>query len=347
MELKDVAFTEHAEKLFERGVKSVDYLLVEGPRTWEIHWLNVGRALAEARQQIMRYLDTQNPKSQKYRDLMGQFLRARGFDRIDGSDRSWLQKCMDHEIEIADWRSLMSDAQKLALNHPKRVWEAWQRTLRVETSGEKRPTLKDEVVRLQAELDEARAALSTYMAAERPVVAPDAEKMAVIDDLGRKELERRANEWWVKYEEAVAQRSMMAEKLLEVERERNQLESDLDELTRIVEADRDPEALVYLFQELAEDGTVIGDYWDDPKWSGFLLFQTREGATNHAMERMEDERDDIKNFRILECRQKEFDLTRCYPLDADGGEVWFSDNYYHAPGPADPDDEEANRKFRT
>ena len=60
---------------------------------------------------------------------MGRWLRCYGFDRIDKSDRSRLLRCADHLKTIDTWRSGRPLSEQLELNHPRIVYERWQRTL--------------------------------------------------------------------------------------------------------------------------------------------------------------------------------------------------------------------------
>ena len=60
---------------------------------------------------------------------MGRWLRCYGFDRIDKSDRSRLLRCADHLEAIDHWRSGRPLSEQLELNHPRIVFERWQRTL--------------------------------------------------------------------------------------------------------------------------------------------------------------------------------------------------------------------------
>jgi hypothetical protein len=60
---------------------------------------------------------------------MGRWLRCYGFDRIDKSDRSRLLKCADHLEAIDTWRSGRPLSEQLELNHPRIVFQRWQRTL--------------------------------------------------------------------------------------------------------------------------------------------------------------------------------------------------------------------------
>jgi len=60
---------------------------------------------------------------------MGRWLRCYGFDRIDKSDRSRLLRCADHLEAIGIWRSRRPLSEQLELNHPRTVFDRWQRTL--------------------------------------------------------------------------------------------------------------------------------------------------------------------------------------------------------------------------
>ena len=69
---------------------------------------------------------------------MGRWLRCYGFDRIDKSDRSRLLRCADHLEAIDTWRSRRPLSEQLELNHPRIVFDRWQRTLE---KGEEEPSV--------------------------------------------------------------------------------------------------------------------------------------------------------------------------------------------------------------
>ena len=100
---------------------------LEQNQTWP-DWCEVIKALAKGRE-ICRQASGDQDKGRRFNKAMGRWLRCYGFDRIDKSDRSRLLKCADHLEGINTWRSGRSLSEQLELNHPRTVFDRWQRTL--------------------------------------------------------------------------------------------------------------------------------------------------------------------------------------------------------------------------
>ena len=100
---------------------------LEQNQTWP-DWCEVIKALAKGRE-ICRQASGDQDKGRLFNKAMGRWLRCYGFDRIDKSDRSRLLKCADHLEDINTWRSGRSLSEQLELNHPRIVFQHWQRTL--------------------------------------------------------------------------------------------------------------------------------------------------------------------------------------------------------------------------
>ena len=128
--------------------------------TWE-KWLAIGRAIEVGRREIMRLLHTNRPAGAQWSRTFGQWLEATGFAEIDKGARSRLQSCLDNLPAIEQWRQNIGLTQRLQLNHPTVVWRRWQAATQRGEDKEKprgnggRPGLREEVIRLQAELDAA------------------------------------------------------------------------------------------------------------------------------------------------------------------------------------------------
>jgi hypothetical protein len=86
------------------------------------------RALAKGRE-TCRQASSGHDKGRRFNEAMGRWLRCYGFDRIDKSDRSRLLRCADHLEDIDTWRSARPLSEQLELNHPRIVFERWQRSL--------------------------------------------------------------------------------------------------------------------------------------------------------------------------------------------------------------------------
>lgn len=100
---------------------------LEQNQSWH-DWCAVINALAEGRD-ICRQASGGHDKGRRFNEAMGRWLRCYRFDRIDKSDRSRLLRCADHLEAIGAWRSGLPLSEQLELNHPRIVFERWQRTL--------------------------------------------------------------------------------------------------------------------------------------------------------------------------------------------------------------------------
>jgi len=100
---------------------------LEQSQTWA-DWCAVIAALAKGRE-ICRKVSGGHDKGRRFNKAMGRWLRCYGFDRINKSDRSRLRRCADHLEAIDIWRSGRPLCEQLELNHPRIVFERWQRTL--------------------------------------------------------------------------------------------------------------------------------------------------------------------------------------------------------------------------
>ena len=112
--------------IIHRG--QVALVRLEQNQTWP-DWCAVIKALAKGRE-ICRQASGGHDKGRRFNEAMGRWLRCYGFDRIDKSDRSRLLRCADHLEDIDTWRSGRSLSEQLELNHPRIVFERWQRTLK-------------------------------------------------------------------------------------------------------------------------------------------------------------------------------------------------------------------------
>jgi hypothetical protein len=100
---------------------------LEQNQTWP-DWCAVIKALAKGRD-IRRQTSGGHNKGRRFNEAMGSWLRRYGFDRIHKSDRSRLLRCADHLEAIDSWRSGRPLSEQLELNHPRIVFERWQRIL--------------------------------------------------------------------------------------------------------------------------------------------------------------------------------------------------------------------------
>jgi hypothetical protein len=100
---------------------------LEQNQTWA-DWCAVIAALAKGRE-ICRKGSGGHDKGRRFNKAMGAWLRCYGFDRIDKSDRSRLLRCADDLEAIDIWRSRRPLSERLKLNHPRVVFDRWQRAL--------------------------------------------------------------------------------------------------------------------------------------------------------------------------------------------------------------------------
>jgi hypothetical protein len=128
---------------------------LKNDETWE-KWVAIGRALEAGKAAIMRLLQTNQPKGRAWSQTFGAWLAENEFDQIDKGARSRLQTCLDHLPEIEAWRRTLGLTQRLQLNHPNAVLRRWQMSTAIpkgSAGNNGRPGLREEVLRLQSELD--------------------------------------------------------------------------------------------------------------------------------------------------------------------------------------------------
>jgi hypothetical protein len=104
-------------------------------------------------------LHTNQPKGRIWSEVFGAWLEDTGFAEIDKGVRSRLQTCLDNLAEIEAWRQTLGLTLRLQLNHPNAVFRRWQTSRQAPKNGPgtpARPGLRDEVLRLQSELDAAQ-----------------------------------------------------------------------------------------------------------------------------------------------------------------------------------------------
>jgi hypothetical protein len=150
---------------------------LEQNQTWA-DWCAVIAALAKGRE-ICRKGSGGHDKGRRFNKAMGRWLRCYGFDRIDKSDRSRLLRCAVHLEAIDIWRSRRPLSEQLELNHPRVVFDRWQRALVKDqktpipsvNQNPKKPSGFTDAERTDAEWTEA---LRTHLGLERFLrVLPD------------------------------------------------------------------------------------------------------------------------------------------------------------------------------
>ncbi len=129
--------------------------------TWE-KWVAIGRAIEAGKGAIMRLLHTNQPKGRAWSQTFGAWLSENDFDQIDKGVRSRLQTCLDNLPDIEAWRQTLGLTLRLQLNHPNAVLRRWQASRQTSTGPRNngRPGYREEVIRLQSELDAAHHQIS-------------------------------------------------------------------------------------------------------------------------------------------------------------------------------------------
>lgn len=113
------------QAVIQSGQLALDRL--EQNQTWP-DWCAVIKVLETGRE-ICRQASGGQDKGRRFNGAMGRWLRCYRFDRIDKSDRSRLLRCAEHLEAINAWRSGLQLSEQLELNHPRIVFQRWQRTL--------------------------------------------------------------------------------------------------------------------------------------------------------------------------------------------------------------------------
>jgi hypothetical protein len=136
---------------------------LKSDETWE-KWVAIGRAIEAGKTAIMRHLNTNQAKGRAWSETFGAWLTENEFDQIDKGVRSRLQSCLDNLPAIEAWRQTLGLTLRLQLNHPNAIRRRFQAAKALPgkdkgTGNSGRPGLREEVLRLQSELDAAHRRL--------------------------------------------------------------------------------------------------------------------------------------------------------------------------------------------
>jgi hypothetical protein len=74
------------------------------------------------RTHAMEVAQTKKPNGAKYAEAFNVWLMERNFDDIDKSDRAKLLSIMEDLERIERWRERLTEAQRVAWNHPSTIW---------------------------------------------------------------------------------------------------------------------------------------------------------------------------------------------------------------------------------
>jgi hypothetical protein len=146
--------------------------------TWN-DWVTVGRALQIGRTEALREAHTNKPEGRGYAAAFSRWLTTAKLDKAaDKPTRARLLDLLDHLQEVEKWRAILTVNRRLELNHPRTVWQQWQKSKIVPDPDKPRPPspvarLKQSVADLEQEnhrLKEAGGNLFTSKDSARDVV---------------------------------------------------------------------------------------------------------------------------------------------------------------------------------
>jgi hypothetical protein len=125
---------------------------LKGESSWH-DWLKVGTALQIGREWAMQQSDASAPQGKGYNLAFGEWLVTHKFNDMDKSERARLFEVMDNLGSIEEWRATLPLNQRLKFNHPNTVLRRWKAAFEPEKPKTGKPTLRDNVVRLEEEGD--------------------------------------------------------------------------------------------------------------------------------------------------------------------------------------------------
>ena len=93
-------------------------------------WVTLGRAARVGRTEAMREAHVNRPEGRGYAVALHCWLARTGLDKVlgDNSTRSRLLDLIDHITDVEVWRQTLQGDKRLELNHPRVVWQHWQRS---------------------------------------------------------------------------------------------------------------------------------------------------------------------------------------------------------------------------
>jgi hypothetical protein len=145
------------ERVCRQGTEAWRRLKKE--KSWS-DWLKVGEALLVGREWAMHQAGGNKPEGKGYNMAFGEWLQRYKLDDLDKGDRSRLFTVMDNLGLIEEWRLTLTLTERLKLNHPNAVLRKWKAAVEPEKLRSDKPTMRDEVVRL----DEENAGLKAHIA---------------------------------------------------------------------------------------------------------------------------------------------------------------------------------------
>ena len=89
-------------------------------------WLAVGRAHVIGRTEAMRAAHTNKPEGRAYCAEFSNWIERHGFGDLDKGDRSRLFKLMDNWTAIEAYLTVLTQTERLRLNHPTNIVRKWE-----------------------------------------------------------------------------------------------------------------------------------------------------------------------------------------------------------------------------
>jgi hypothetical protein len=99
-------------------------------RTWS-EWMTIGDGLLEGRRWAMLVANTNKPEGKGYTAAYSEWLNRWKVHDMGGSDRAKLLQLMEDRPAVEEWRSTLTNRERLNLNNPMVVWGKWRRATRV------------------------------------------------------------------------------------------------------------------------------------------------------------------------------------------------------------------------
>jgi hypothetical protein len=119
-------------------------------------WMIIAEAIEVGRTEAMQAANANEPRGKRYEREMGDWLTKNGFRGIDKGARSRLLDCLEQRAAIEKWRSTLTEAERIRLNHPSTVLRKWKtKTVVPDPNAKRKPSpvakYKEEIARLEEE----------------------------------------------------------------------------------------------------------------------------------------------------------------------------------------------------
>ena len=173
-----------------RGAQTLKKLMSQAHQTFA-DWEEIAAGLEDGRRECLAKTGANSVNSNAYKKLMEQWVPANGYQSTNRHLRSWLHSVYygEHCVAIKDWYSALKPEEQLKTNYPQTVLSKFKASqLGGGAPGDrKRPSLQDANVKLQEELDTAKASIVRL---EREDRGPLVTRTATVEEMARV-----INEW--------------------------------------------------------------------------------------------------------------------------------------------------------